>query len=505
MGTFGCYTGSMCISEDKRDEFTGNILKVLNYGGMMQFDKINMYGKEIVLIKPVETDSEGNAYFHFNYFEDDVWESAGYKAKDAYFFSGKIGGNEFCDVVTAVHFLYELYDAGAGMAEINGEIVEGSIYAGWLNHILGTNFSMEKRFRLWDNFEHYCLSRMENGYDQADGGYNFMDVVPRSLYWALGGTEFADICYVMNGTESLHREELVAGSYPEKIFQCKEALKQYFDDNVDNEAGRISKIWELVKSERKIRENVQEKELYTIAEMSLELPARVLVYLICEIKNQDFWSAWSELYKNAYRDEKMQQYASNELITKRAAAINSPAEQVTTPEFLRDDDVFTFWDTPEELKGKPNYYLSDDDRAFWWNGSEEVVLSDEMGIWLSNLSQRHRRLMEEIILEDWVQEGFLKKMISILEEIDACYKRVFAFQNMFYEFLQNGADRRYIAAIMLLEMLAEENKEAGRIIERAKSWDITSKNVTHNAGRLTMKRYLSVMANQQLRSKYFGF
>ena len=35
----------------------------------------------------------------------------------------------------------------------------------------------------------------------------------------------------------------------------------------------------------------------------------------------------------------------------------------------------------------------------------------------------------------------LRKLVSILEEIDAFYKRIFSFQNMFYEFLQNGADR----------------------------------------------------------------
>ena len=45
-----------------------------------------------------------------------------------------------------------------------------------------------------------------------------------------------------------------------------------------------------------------------------------------------------------------------------------------------------------------------------------------------------------------------------------------------------------------------------KIIEKAKySWDLTSRNVTHNAGRLRLKRYLAVMANKKLREKYFGF
>ena len=77
---------------------------------------------------------------------------------------------------------------------------------------------------------------------------------------------------------------------------------------------------------------------------------------------------------------------------------------------------------------------------------------------------------------------------------------------MFYEFLQNSSDRRYIAAVRLPEQPAEENKKAGKIIEYAKGWwDTASKNVTHNAGRLAIKRYLSVMANRKLWEKYFGF
>lgn len=77
---------------------------------------------------------------------------------------------------------------------------------------------------------------------------------------------------------------------------------------------------------------------------------------------------------------------------------------------------------------------------------------------------------------------------------------------MFYEFLQNSSDRWYIAAVRLLEQLAEENKDAGKIIEYTKGWwDTASKNVTHNVGRLAIKRYLSVMANKKLREIYFGF
>lgn len=506
MGTFGGYTGSMNISDKKKNEFTKNLLKLLHYGGMMQLDKVCMYGKEIMLIKPVELDEERKAYFHFNYFEDDAWESAGYDSESAGFFSGKIGGGEFCDVVTAVHVLYELYDDDIGYAEINGEIVEASPYIGWINHVLGTDFSLKKRFRLWDYFEKYCLDRIEYDYDNPADSYDVMDTIPLPLYRGLGGTELADIFYITKGTEGLKKEEIVPGSYPEMIYQCRELLKRYFEGRKEEEENPDQNIRELVVNSRNQREKIRKGDIGAIAQMSLKLPAHMLVYLAAEIQKENFWLIWKDLHKRAYKDAVLSQYASDELTKERKAAAEEPVEGFTTAEFLCQDDVFAFWNTPEELKGQPNYYISDDDRAFWWDGSKEVVFSEKMDEWLRKLSQRYKKIVEELEVEKQDQERFLRDLIELLDQIDDFYKRIFCFQNMFYEFLQNSSDKRYIAAVRLLEKLAEENKEAGKIIEHASHWwDTTSKNVTHNAGRLAMKRYLSVMVNKKLREIYFGF
>lgn len=41
-------------------------------------------------------------------------------------------------------------DEGTGFAEINGDIISDQGYTGWINHLLGTRFSMKKRFRIWN-------------------------------------------------------------------------------------------------------------------------------------------------------------------------------------------------------------------------------------------------------------------------------------------------------------------------------------------------------------------
>lgn len=502
MGTFGCYAGSMDILEGKREEFARQVAKVLNYGGMMQFERISMYGHDMGLLKPIELYPGGKIYFHFNYFEDEGWETAGFDANEGYFYSEKIGGREFCDVVTAVYFLYEAWDEKPGFAEVNGEIVNDCHYIGWLNYLLGTQFSLKKRFRIWDNMEMYALERVGDYEDPTVG--DVMQFIPIGMRYGAGGVEFSDLMYIIHGTESLTEEEIEPGTYPADVYGCKKALETFFETDHNDEA--VQQIWDLVRKDRFERERIENTELSDIGRFSLILPARVIVYLTAELKKRRFWKCWKEIHKTVYHDEIMKEYASQQLKAERKQVIEAPVPLVRTSEFLRQDDCFTFYDTPKELQGKPNYYISDDDRLYWWDGTDEVILSSEIDEWLRDLAIRHKEISGDMEEEPKSSDEFFKDFLMIFVEIDQYYKRIYPFQNMFYEFVQNGGKIEYRAAIRLLKIIADENRSEGKIIEKAKyDWDITSRNVTHNAGRLKLKRYLSVMANRRLREKYFAF
>ena len=52
---------------------------------------------------------------------------------------------------------------------------------------------------------------------------------------------------------------------------------------------------------------------------------------------------------------------------------------------------------------------------------------------------------------------------------------------------------------------AEENREIGKVIHKSRFSDMKSKNATGNTGRIKIKRLYAVLANRQLRQKYFGF
>lgn len=459
MGTFAGYTGKMDIPEEKRECFGRQMMRLLNYGGMMQFEKISLFGYELLLLSPVELSSEGKVDFWYNYFEESSWENAGFYMKDSIFYSNKIGSCEFNDVILAAYTLYEMYDESPGFAECNGEVINPRFYGGWLNHILGTTFTMKKRYNLWEAAEHIAFSRSD--YDSPFSRNELSCLIPDKLLKAAGGTELSDLLYIIYGTESLKSDNIVPASYPEDIYRCKMALLSLQERYGDKFYEHLLQFLQL---DRNRREKNTDENLTALAELSLFLPARVFVYLAAEVK---------------------------------------------TAEFLRQDNLFTFYDTPEQLKGKSNYYLTDDDRLFWWDGTDEVVISEEMTIWLEELAGRHRKLME---LPDagcgdrFNGSNFIKNFIILLNEMCSYYKRIYPFKTMFYDFLMNSEKKEYRAAIALLEMLYEENKEDGKIIEYVRgSWDLASKNVTQNIARLRLKRYLSVMANTKVRKKYFGF
>ena len=121
-----------------------------------------------------------------------------------------------------------------------------------------------------------------------------------------------------------------------------------------------------------------------------------------------------------------------------------------------------------------------------------------------DIKEKFFTVLETISIECDTQK-FVRHLIELLYDVNARYARIYAFQEMFYEFIEHGSKREYRAAIELLRILYEENAESGKIIVMLKGWSYGNKNVRCNEGRMNIKRYLSVLANRQLRMKYLGF
>ena len=512
MGTFAEYSGKRIIPEQQRELFCRHMEKVLNYGGMMGFDVVQMYDKKLLLLKPVRITSQDAVTFHYNYFEDDAWEMAGFDPKDLSFWSNKIGYFEFREVILAAYTLIEMYDQEPGVVDMNGDIIDIERIVGWLNCLLGTQFTVEKCRRLWDRAEAfvYCYDSGTQNFTYDD----LIDLIPAGYLEYTGGTEFADLCYITNGTESLTEDEVKSGSYPADVLECRKAVVRYLGQGKWDKQRK--RLWELIWMDRDCRKGIADNKetstadgLSKVAAWSLLLPARVIVYLTAEACELEFWEEWKSLRKKAYRDETMKPYARKELEILRQLGWERPVKELYTSDFLEIDDPVIFHGTPEELERKPGYYLSDDDRMYWWDGTYEVYISKKMNKWMEDLAGRHAELVKE--LSERNEKGgdpdsFIKDFLMLLSRIEETYQRVYPFQSMYYDFIQNGNKPEYSAAVVLLRELAEEYKEEGKAIRHLKnSWTFASRKVTFNPGRVWMKRYLSIMANRKLRMKYFGF
>jgi len=511
LGTFGCYRGNYNIEEEKKAIFNEQMAKVLNYGGMMSFEEISMYGYHMGLLKPFAVYPGGSMCFHYNYFEDDSWETAEYDAETAQLYTDKIGGWEFCDVITAAYFLYEVYDTEIGFTYINGDIVNECDYVGWLNQLLGTDFSMKKRFCLWEGAETVAAEELEGrGVWEDEFNSNVLNhckleqIIPKDLEYVAVGTELSDLLYIIYGTDSLTEEEIVPGSYPYDVWKCKRAIIDFIKEY---KSEAYETLVEILKMDKAMRFSLKYGQLQQIGLLSQYMPSRVFLYLFCEQEGIMFWKRWFQIKEDVYRDEQMKNYATEEFSKLRMQKVNESIPKVRTSDFLRSE--YLEWDVPEEVKKLKKVFITDDDRLYWWDGTDEVIISDKTKHWLAKLGERHKELTEELKQKGTYKEyKFLEEFLLVLKEVDEYYRRVFPFQSMFYEFLQNGNKPEYIAAVELLREIAneKENRNAGKLIEYEKSrWGFTDGRITRNKGRMRMKRYLAVMANAKLREEYFEF
>ena len=165
-------------------------------------------------------------------------------------------------------------------------------------------------------------------------------------------------------------------------------------------------------------------------------------------------------HRNA--EDKVACRAYQALLVNSVQKINELIPKVKTSGFLKEEPWFE-GDLPEEVKRLKRVYTTDDDRLYWWDGSDEVIISEETVKWLIGLGTRHKELVEEIGNEEKAGDcKFLEEFFQIIKDADTYYRRIFPFRDMFYEFLQNSQKVEYVVAIKLLREIvdAEEHRKS---------------------------------------------
>ena len=161
----------------------------------------------------------------------------------------------------------------------------------------------------------------------------------------------------------------------------------------------------------------------------------------------------------------------------------------------------------------------------YWEDDGKLTFSEELWNWFHEL----KAAFDDMMKDGMVVEKPLRYMVERLEEAEENFYHVFADSDFFEECLENLNDRRYQILWRLFDKLIHDSelREAADVIfvlegpEHEKegvhywgeeprkrlicSWDIMSHDKKYNKGRMTIRRYLALVANLKLRKKVFGF
>lgn len=128
------------------------------------------------------------------------------------------------------------------------------------------------------------------------------ELIPKNLRYAAGGTELADLLWIINGTSSLLPKNVESNSYAYDIWLCQRAIQEIFIKDLEDEE---EKILSLLQMPRNRRRSITDPVMKKLAKFTLFLPARIILFLYTEFTGDNFWEIWSAIKSGAYHDEKM--------------------------------------------------------------------------------------------------------------------------------------------------------------------------------------------------------
>lgn len=483
MGTFAeiyKYEGSD-IPEENMAEFTERIEKLFQAGGMMDIERVQLYGKQIPLLRKATMKEEG-MNFYYNYFGDESWENAGFNRKGGYVWSNKIGWECFGQTVIAAYVLEEIYTDGIAIALANGIPVTSWGVVAWINYLFGTRYHV-KHFDLWDVFEACHNSAESQGeyirwFSVGNKGYSFISGCEVNA--VIDGTELALSVY---GKKEKGKTEELAWS---GMKLAVEALKEYASSaQVDKEdqlqmlVEKYREYFETVEATTDFSDIGDDNLIRVMKALAISDAPAFVVKATAEIYHIDFWELWGNV---------------KDVVKRKMTAIYGNEGYYILP--LSTEEFFN---------------QSPDDMIPYWEEGCGFEFSEYLLEWFKSLRNEYDDLMGA----EYLCDNVLKYCISLLDEANKNYYRIYAFSTFFEETLENLQDKRYLTLWRIFDKMIHEPEmiNMGRVVfvpdesecRLPRTWDIMEPEKKKNAARMSLRRYLALVGNVELRKKVFGF
>lgn len=485
MGTFANQYKSegVQIPPGKKEEFEQRLEKLFQAGGMMEVEMISMYGKTVPTIKKVAMHADG-MNFYYNYFEDDVWENAGYNKEKGRVWSNKIGWLCFHITVVAAYTLEAFYLDGAAHPMVDGRFVSYEKFpvSAWLNYLFHENYT-RLNHDPWKLYESLMLDKPDD-YEaiiKDTSWISLTDIQNRSdlagLMDVYAAEEGTDNFYTRRASEE--KEKMEPFSLGKSMLIIKKLVHEFREKSAIPEEEQLAQLLGSLISFYKDGTKSDIELIFNIILFTIvsDIPA-FFCRTLAEEYHTDFWELWGQIrdFVPEIRNKDIKE------------EIPKPIPPVTTKDFLG---------------------LKDDDMIPYWEPDGDIVFSEETEQWFFELKIQYDTLMErEVSLE----ESPLRWIMDILDFANSEFCEVFAFTNFWEETIEHLTDRRYLTLWELYddmlhtlwqEQWGAETEESKEKIRRY--WGLKSGEKRKNAARNMLRRYMALVANKKLRKKVFGF
>ena len=461
MGTFLDCVGKPHIPEYQQEEFQQRMLRLFREGGMMCGERVEMFGKKNSLLYFPEPDEDGFLRFCYNYYENDCWEDA--VIHDGSIFSNKVGWQHFCRVMAAAYVLEERSSDTPCFADLRDADIPHWFMLGWLKYLFGEELPLENP-SLWDT---YVFLKNAGRYDQY--GDSWDDILERNIRSIWDRMDMLAVKTVEHGTEEVLREleaeEAENGSEREEddslpLSVCYAGFLAYVKKVPEQLTGTEDEQLQLIMKYlaepdkdtliARAQDEHEPESLRDLPLMEAYFPRQIVVKTLAEIYHRDFWELWEQA-KEGWACHFYQRLVEGE---------QDPVQPIPTDVYL---------------------HLTPDKKLFCLLPEEMENLSSETRAWLEELNIRFNEALHAP--KPWSDGlSFQRSMVETLSAVRSRNARIWAFRDMFYEFLANWDQPAYQAMWKLFEeMAAKEETESSRL-----------------------RQYLALLFNRPLREEVFG-